>query len=101
MNRDKQTIIYVLAFVLGWVFATHCQAPVFSGEFKLSVEEGYGGGTDGVRFINLSGSEGYQPLTFAGDAGLPLTKFLVERNGRRVKITIEDAPARDLQQIVR
>jgi hypothetical protein len=99
--RDKQTLLFAFVFLFGFACATWCQPSRFEAEYKLNVEEGYGGGGGGVRFVNLSRTNGYEPLTFAGDEQLPLTQFLLARNGKRVKITIEDAQERTLERIDR
>jgi hypothetical protein len=81
--RDKQTLLFAFVFLFGFACATWCQPSRFEAEYKLNVEEGY------------------EPLTFAGDEQLPLTQFLLARNGKRVKITIEDAQERTLERIDR
>ena len=91
---------FAIGVLVGMLLTQVGPAP-FTAEFKLSVEEGYNGGGGGVRFINLSGTEAYQPLTFAGDEQLPLTQFLLQRNGKRVRITVEDVQERNLERIIR
>lgn len=101
---SRLLLVAIFGFILGFGWArVFGQSNQFTGIFKIDVEEGYGGASDGVRFISISRSE-QSALDMANisiDADLPLAKFLLPLDKKRVLITIEEIPEKQLERIVR
>jgi hypothetical protein len=98
-------LVFWLVALIGYVSYAQSgqdQAP-YVGDFRIAVEEGYNGGTDGVRFYSLQriGSSEIDRAVLSIDASLPLAKYLHAATARRVRITVEAVPIPDPQRLVR
>lgn len=95
MTLTRSAIIsgsLLLSLLAGYAFArTEAYVDAYRGTFKVIVESGYNGGTDGIRFFALQriDSKDVDRATLAIDADLPLGKAMLAVQGEKVRITIE------------
>jgi hypothetical protein len=88
-----------LAFALGFL-VPQPTTEIYRGDFFVSKEVGYNGGTDGVQFFALSRIGKIDMATCSIDANLPLAAALRLADGKRIRLTIDEAMT-ELQELKR